>query len=236
MYDAWEATAIKNPTIDFYIFTDIEEISDNHNIYVIKMSFEECRNIIQKIIEFDICLKEPYKLCDYRPTYGLAFKKWLGKYDFWGYCDFDLLLGNLRKFFTDEVLQNAERCLENGHISLWKNNEKLNTVFKYHEKNGMNYELVYKKPEAFYFDEQAGVYTKCLINGVKFCDAVPLRDPLEHCEKFFYLKEKDDYQYIIYWEAGTLYACAPNKKEELCYAHFFRRDFEAVNKQKIESI
>lgn len=62
----------------------------------------------------------------------------------------------------------------------------------------MNYELVYKKPEAFYFDEQAGVYTKCLINGVKFCDAVPLRDPLEHCEKFFYLKEKDDYQYIIY--------------------------------------
>lgn len=44
-------------------------------------------------------------MCDYKPTYGLAFKKWLGKYDFWGYCDFDLLLGNLRKFFTDEVLQ-----------------------------------------------------------------------------------------------------------------------------------
>lgn len=80
--------------------------------------------MIQKVIDFEICLESPYKLCDYKPTYGLAFKNWLKDYDFWGYCDLDVVFGNLRNYFTDEILKDSDRCLENGHISLWKNNKK----------------------------------------------------------------------------------------------------------------
>lgn len=135
-YDAWEATAVANDTIDFYIFTDILEIKDNKNIHVINCTFEECRSMIQKVIDFEICLESPYKLCDYKPTYGLAFKNWLKDYDFWGYCDLDVVFGNLRNYFTDEILKYSDRCLENGHISLWKNNQKMNTMFKYNERGG----------------------------------------------------------------------------------------------------
>ena len=62
---------------------------------------------------------------------------------------------------------------------------------------GENYEQVYKSPDSFYFDEQAGVFTKCLINGVQFCAPVPLRDPMAHCDKFYYLNENQNNQYII---------------------------------------
>lgn len=227
-YDAWEATAVANDTIDFYVFTDIAEINDNKNIHVINCTFEECRLMIQKVIDFDICLESPYKLCDYKPTYGLAFKNWLKDYDFWGYCDLDVVLGNLRNYFTDEILKYSDRCLENGHISLWKNNQKMNTMFKYNERGGNNYEQVYKSPDSFYFDEQAGVFTKCLINGVQFCAPVPLRNPMAHCDKFYYLNENQNNQYIIYWENGKLYAVHPDRKVELCYAHFFRRKFKAA--------
>lgn len=227
-YDAWEVTAVANETIDFYIFTDIPDITEKKNIYVVKCSFEECRAMIQKVVGFEICLESPYKLCDYRPTYGLAFRKWLKNYDYWGYCDLDLLLGNLRYYFTDDVLKDSERCLENGHISLWRNSDTMNAIFKFHENGGENYEWVYKSPDSFYFDEQAGVFTKCLINGVRFCAPVPLRDPIEHCEKFYYQNETKENQYVVYWEDGKLFAIHPDKKVELCYAHFFRRKLTSL--------
>lgn len=226
-YDAWEATAVTNDTIDFYIFTDIPEIKDNKNIRVITCSFEECRQMIQKVMNFKISLESPYKLCDYKPTYGLVFHNWLKDYDFWGYCDLDVVFGDLREFFTDDALKYSDRCLENGHISLWKNNEKMNTMFKYYEREGENYEKVYKSPDSFYFDEQAGVFTKCLINGVQFCSPVPLRDPIAHRDKFYYFNENPNNQYIIYWENGKLYSVHPDRREELCYAHFFRRKLKA---------
>ena len=135
-YDAWEVSALSNSTINFFIFTDIEDIIAKQNICVIKCSFEECKNMIQKIIDFKICLDSPYKLCDYRPTFGLVFDKYIKNYDFWGYCDLDLIFGDLRKYFTESVLENSDRCLENGHISLWKNCSKLNNIFKYQELSG----------------------------------------------------------------------------------------------------
>lgn len=69
--------------------------------------------------------------------------------------------------------------------------QKMNTMFKYNER-GENYEQVYKSPDSFYCDEQAGVFTKCLINGVQFCAPVPLRDPIAHCNKFYYLNENQN--------------------------------------------
>lgn len=48
----------------------------------------------------------------------------------------DVVFGNLRNYFTDEVLKYSDRCLENGHISLWKNNQKMNSMFKYYEREG----------------------------------------------------------------------------------------------------
>ncbi|MCI6791306.1 MAG: hypothetical protein MR589_09580 [Lachnobacterium sp.] len=51
---------------------------------------------------------------------------------------------------------------------------------------------------------------------------------MAHCDKFYYLNENQNNQYIIYWENGKLYAVHPDRKVELCYAHFFRRKFKAA--------
>ena len=136
LYEVWEQTAIYNSTVDFYLFTDIEEIKEKPNIHVIRQSFHEYRKLIQKVIDFKICLNSPYKICDYRPTFGLAFSKWIGNYDFGGYCDLDMMLGDLRKFFTEDILRKAERCLANGHISLWKNTNRMNNIFRFQENGG----------------------------------------------------------------------------------------------------
>ena len=188
------------------------------------------KNEIQKVFDFSICLESPYKLCDYRPTYGLALSKWIGTYDFWGDCDLDMLFGDLRKYFSDEILSTVDRCYVNGHISLWRNNEKMNTIFKFQEDSrGLNYQDVYTSPDSYYFDEQRGVYTKCLLNGVKFAH-FSMRDPIQGEPYFYWGGVSKETQFVIYWQHGKLYSIATNgDKEELCYAHFFRRKFTIEN-------
>lgn len=235
-YDVWEITALSNSSIDFFIFTDIREIVSKDNIKVVYMSLSEFKDELQKVFDFPICLDSPYKLCDYKPVYGDALKKWLGVYDFWGYCDLDMLFGDLRKFFTDEVLSETDRCFANGHISLWRNRDIFNSVYKYDEGNmGISYKEVYTSPDSFYFDEQKGVYTKSLFNGMRFTN-FPMRDPMEG-EPYFVSNNK---RFVVYWENGKLYSVTDTgEKEELCYAHFFRRNFNKVyieNKDNISSI
>ena len=41
------------------------------------------------------------KLCDYKPAYGLIFEDELIGYDYWGFCDTDILLGDIYQFLED---------------------------------------------------------------------------------------------------------------------------------------
>ena len=45
-------------------------------------------------------LPKPYKLCDLKPFFGRLFPEAVDGYDWWGYTDTDMLLGNLRSVLT----------------------------------------------------------------------------------------------------------------------------------------
>ena len=107
-FDLWLESVRHNLDYNFLIITD-EEIENNlpENVRVIKSSFEDLVKKIQSLYPFKISLKSPYKLCDYRPAYGEIFKEELVKYDFWGYCDVDLIFGSINHF---TVHQQARRC------------------------------------------------------------------------------------------------------------------------------
>ena len=133
-YKAWELSAMANDTIDFYVFTDDVAVKEHKNIFVKRMTFQNFRSLIQEKIEFEISLNTPYKLCDYRPSYGYVFCDLLKEYDWWGYCDIDMVLGDIRKFLNESVLNEYERCQRLGHICIYKNCEKINTLFKFKEE------------------------------------------------------------------------------------------------------
>ena len=101
----WWQSALKNPTIDFMIFTDNQSILSEENIYVQYLSFEECRLLVQKQFSFPINLNSPYKLCDYKPAYGSIFYEYIKDFDFWGFGDIDLIYGDIRLFYTNEILE-----------------------------------------------------------------------------------------------------------------------------------
>ena len=239
-YRAWEVTALANNTIDFFVFTDSKEIQDNSNIHVICVSFNKFVDTLQKQFDFPIVCSSPYKLCDYKPVYGLAFSDMLRKYDWWGYCDIDLLLGDIRKFFNEQCLQSYDRCCLLGHLCLYRNSDKMNRLLFVREDSdvAVNYEKVYQTEESMYFDEMRGLFTKGLITGTRVFCTEAVRDPIEWARKFYYGRVKPDSQYIIEWNDGKVYAVnSKNRKKELLYAHFYRRRFKcrAISRESNKS-
>lgn len=72
-------TAQRNEKIDFLIYTDQKvdqfELLNAENIEFKTLSFEDFREKVQSKFDFEISLKTPYKLCDYKVAYGFIFFK-----------------------------------------------------------------------------------------------------------------------------------------------------------------
>ena len=241
-FPAWLNSCRQNPTIDFFLFTD--QMIDNaipENVHIIAISFQEVKDLLQAQFEFPIGLSKPYKLCDYKPVYGAAFADWVDKYDFWGHCDIDLVWGNIRHFFTEELLSSYDRILNQGHCSIYRNTEKVNRYYRTLDPMGcMNWRTVYSSEEHFSFDEYAehnggGLSLIMEKNGVPIYAEWPFANISTGYERF-QLSLTDDAYYTTAEDAnGAFFERDADglwlwfrkdgqlQKKEFMYAHYSRR-------------
>ena len=205
----WKMTAKRNSTIDFYLITDNEELADEDNIHFLYMNMEQVRDRFEKITGFPIKLKVPYKLCDYKPLYGKAFPEIVDKYDFWGHCDIDLLFGDIRKFITEDMLEQYDKVLECGWFILYRNCESMNNLYKKSlDKDNMAYPYnkAFRNQYACYFDEYMGMS----ILGWQYCKV--FRDQLEEKIAQDFSWQRLNFQsyitgenFVFHWKDGRLY-------------------------------
>ena len=73
------------------------------NVKIVRCTFGELKEKFQKKLDVPLVLENAYKLCDYKQFYGYLFSEYLCGYDYWGYCDCDLIFGNIRRFVTQNV-------------------------------------------------------------------------------------------------------------------------------------
>eukprot|EP00929_Paragymnodinium_shiwhaense_P096787 TRINITY_DN5847_c0_g1_i3.p1 TRINITY_DN5847_c0_g1~~TRINITY_DN5847_c0_g1_i3.p1 ORF type:complete len:231 (-),score=27.40 TRINITY_DN5847_c0_g1_i3:809-1501(-) len=72
--------------------------ADFANIYFHDLNASAFSALALAATGVDVPAMDGYKLCDWRMTYGEVFKEWLRGYEFWGWVDLDVFLGNLRHF------------------------------------------------------------------------------------------------------------------------------------------
>jgi hypothetical protein len=145
-----------NPSIDFLIFTDNAEVKLDlpANVKIIPYSLEQFRTNAAEALGFEVAIESGYKLCDFKPAYGLIFQNYIKDYNFWGYCDIDIIFGNIRSFMTDELLHeydiiSARHDYLTGCFALYRNNQKMRELFK----QSKDYRKVFTDPRNFFFDE-----------------------------------------------------------------------------------
>ena len=95
-----------NPSIRWIFYTDCEiPTTVPANVQFVDGSLRDFERLVERKTGMSVSLELPYKLCDYKPAFGLLFEDYLDGVDFWGHCDVDVVWGNIRKFLaTDEIL------------------------------------------------------------------------------------------------------------------------------------
>ncbi len=129
-------TLRRNPGIDFLFYTDCEtEGYDFPNVHFTKMSFEDYIQMAREKTGAEFKPANPYKLCDLRPLYPVVHYDDIKNYDFYGWVDMDLLLGDIRSFYTDDMMNkydvlstHANRI--SGHMALFRNSPKNRHMYK----------------------------------------------------------------------------------------------------------
>lgn len=241
-------TCEKNKNYDWLIFTDDNiDFRLPDNVIVKRMAYGELQELINKKMKFKCNFYEPHKLCDYKPAYGYIFEDYIKDYKFWGHCDIDIILGDMDKFITDEMLNTYDKIFCLGHMILYKNNYENNRTFM----KSLNGELLYKKvftsPQTLIFDETFG--GKANINSIfeEYGKKI-FYDDLSFNIKIFpthfirtrfnyknYNYDNEKYLDALYvWNDGKLirYFVKDNKlqTEEFLYMHFQQRNMKIDNK------
>lgn len=165
-YKFWMRSCYYNPSIDWLVFTDCKVELPPPNVKIILTTLQELRKRIKALYDFPITLDKPYKLCDYKPAYGEIFEQELKGYDFWGYCDEDLIWGNIRNFITEEILDKYDKIGSYGHCCLLRNNERMRTLYRYESKTIVTYREAFCSSLSYGFDETHCFSQYCKENGI----------------------------------------------------------------------
>ena len=152
IFKYWERSVELQQDMEFLLITD-NDVKSHGNIRVLHTNFESFKQSIQHKFDFSISLDKPYKLCDYKPAYGYLFKEYISDYDFWGWCDIDLVFGRIRNFITEDILAKYDFISGWGHFSLVRNTEFCNTLFMQRHDGYLYYKDVYSSPANYVFDE-----------------------------------------------------------------------------------
>ena len=101
----WLESCKNNVEIDWILITDqkIENLKSIKNIRIINSSLESLKSRFEKKLQMSISLQKAYKLCDYKPSYGLFFEEELKEYNYWGYCDMDMVFGKILKILPKDL-------------------------------------------------------------------------------------------------------------------------------------
>lgn len=241
-FQLWLNSVKNNKNIDVRFFTDndLSQYIIPKNVYVTKISFLDFIKKIQLKFDFEIKIKNPYKLCDIKPMYGYIFEEDTENYDFWGHADIDFIFGDLSSFITKIHLLREKKIFRNGHFSIYKNTREVNRYFK-KKIHKIDYKFVLSNLNYLSFDELPKFSINSIFDYLKepvyhkndlIADIHPLYKSFKLCHldylRFSYNNIKVDYLFEykspkifgFYLENNQI------KKKEFLYLHMQKRNFK----------
>lgn len=231
-FDLFLKSCSWNPFIDWLIVTD-DHSSHNFppNVKIQYSTLEKIERIAKEKIGNWIQLKRPYKLCDFKTTYGILFQKDISEYRYWGHCDIDVVWSEeLSNIVLPLLNYNYSRIFKYGHLSIFKNNPTTNNLFKLNY-SGINYKTALSSNISCGFDEQKGTWQLALENGINcyhedICFDIKRPSPDKQLKSYtsenyneqcFIIENRHLYQYFKDYN-GTI------QHIERAYIHFQQRN------------
>jgi hypothetical protein len=117
----------RNPEIVWFFLHDQPALPAHRpaNVHFVETSSRDIEQRYLRVIGRPINLPSAYKLCDLKPLLGSLFPELIQNYVWWGYCDTDLIWGDIRRFITDDDLArydviSSHVCAILGQFSIFR--------------------------------------------------------------------------------------------------------------------
>ena len=241
-FDLWALSAGRNSFIDFLLVTDADPRSLTilpNNIRTICMTLDAFRQKAEAQLGTKIALTRAYKICDLRPAFAKIFETELQAYAYWGYCDLDIIWGDLQCFLPQDVFSKFDRIQERGHLTFLRNTDAIrNLVFA--PENWTNYKSVLADPRSYIFDEYGGYHSIVYQAGLSRSWSKAYADIAFDRFHLSVVSTKNYRHQIFYWEDGKVirehlpekanndFEIAPECiKTEFAYLHLQKRKMKA---------
>ena len=237
---AWIKSCSYNKEIDFILITD-DDYPYHYSQNIIHIPFSKdmfIRRVKQRLIS-NPSFEVSYRLCDYRPMYGVIFREELERYDYWGYCDIDVIFGRLSHFLPVDDIYSYEAIFNGGHFTLIQNREKMNKLFM---SDGalFDYKTVMKKHAVFAFDEMTGIQRIAKHNEIKAKYGIPyIETEIKYKQLRSRLDSSNPDHQAYYWEKGDLIRVKTENDtvffQEIPYIHLQKRKIKLLDDTVIDS-
>ncbi len=237
-FHLWLESASQNRTVDFFIITNNrkpEKCGDN--VFFLHETFDGIKKRIEKVCGVKKAkLKEPYKLCEYKLLYGKIFQEEIKQYEFWGFCDVDLIFGHINDFITDDLLDKYDKFYSRGHLTIFRNNDFFRNMYLIDDyRMRINNKIAWRTNHCVHFDELPCWNEIIKEKGYKCYDMVDFCD-IEISKFRFVLAMGDNYsnaKQIFEYRNGKLlrYYLNKNKQivtESVLYVHLQKRDMQCL--------
>ncbi len=154
-FPAFLKSCESNPTIHWLFFTNCNiPLKYPPNVKFFEVQMEDMATLFTDKIGTNVTIQHPVKFCDLKPTYGHVFEEYLKEFDFWGFCDIDIIWGDIRAFVSEEMLNNydlisSRKKTISGHFTILRNNEYNRMLYK----TGDYYKELFQEIKYSWFDE-----------------------------------------------------------------------------------
>ena len=204
----------RNSFLHWKIFTNISPCEAPNNVEFIPFSAEEFKTLAEEKLGIKPTFTDPYKVCDFRITFGKLFEDHLKGYDYWGHGDIDLVYGNLEKFIAPlfpyqyDVISLAYNRLT-GHLGFLRNTPAIVNSYKKLD----NWKETLEASDMKWISEYP--FSKVFNKRRSFFQDL---DPFD---RWIYRKNSDFIFTEGLWENGDLYVINGDYRVEVPIYHFY---------------
>ena len=245
-FPLWLKSCETNNDIDFILVTDadISHYNIPTNVTIYHSTLEQVRNLATSKLGFEVCIDTPYKLCDFKPTFGIIFEDLISDYKYWGHCDFDLMFGRIGYFTQFYNIENYIHFLTQGHLSFYRNIPELKEFLNL-DGSYVNANKVFRSNKNYAFDENYGIGSIYCKNQIPqftkniYADLSPIFSRMRRSPYYPLDAIPKDYNNQLFiWKSGkAIWLYVENeeiKEEEVLYIHYQKRhltiDIESILK------
>ena len=236
-FQLWLESCKNNDSFTWLVFTDDDrEFDYPNNVKCYKRTLKELETMINNKMNLNVKLDRSYKLCDFKPTYGFLFNEYINNFTHWGYCDLDMIFGDLSKFITKEYLGEYDKISVLGHLSILKNKPEINECFF-----KADYKSIFEDKRSRIFDEvryNDNINNLLIQNNFDILQTIDCYDvDMEHYNFYQYVYISGNkcqlntfVPTIFEFDNGRIFQIYNNKntfsKKEIAYVHLQKRKMD----------